>query len=166
MRGWLSGVLVVLSVGCTSGKDEPSPFADSDTANKETDGSDTPIEETPAVETDTVEETETETEVPPLSHATDIQPIWDANCAACHISQQFGFLDLTNGYTSLVGVASGQADAMLVVAGDPNLSYLWAKLNGQQAAAGGFGQQMPDGSVLSANDLETVRTWIEDGALP
>ena len=75
-------------------------------------------------------------------------------------------LDLSDGHShaALVGVESADAPPnVLVIAGDPNGSYLMWKLS---AAAGITGEPMPDGAVdgLDAERLERVRSWIADGA--
>ena len=50
----------------------------------------------------------------------------------------------------------------IVLAGDPNLSYVVDKLEGTQAV----GVRMPSGGApLSALNLQLVRKWIEAGAL-
>jgi TctA family transporter len=46
------------------------------------------------------------------------------------------------------------------------IGYLWAKLNGQQVAAGGSGGRMPPGGALGAGDLTLIEDWITAGALP
>jgi len=66
-----------------------------------------------------------------------------------------------------VNVPAGQVAALnYVEPGDPASSYLWAKLNGQQAAAGGSGGRMPPGGALGAGDLTLIEDWITGGALP
>lgn len=107
-----------------------------------------------------------------LSHAADIQPIWDASCvAACHEpGGSVGMvLDLSgDAYAAIVGVASMQAPGLsLVEPGDPAASYLVAKLRGTQIAAGGVGGQMPVGvDPLPEETIAQVEAWIAAGAAP
>jgi hypothetical protein len=50
--------------------------------------------------------------------------------------------------------------------GDPDKSYLLRKVSGTQLDAGGTGGRMPLGRPpLSADELATLRRWIEQGAL-
>jgi hypothetical protein len=107
----------------------------------------------------------------PLSHAADIQAIWDANClSACHEpgGNAVTVLDLAdNAYPNIVGVASSQAPGMsLVKAGDSAQSYLVAKLRGTQVAAGGLGATMPSGGMLPEATIELIEAWIDEGAAP
>ena len=109
-----------------------------------------------------------------ISHATDIQPIWNANCIGCHVpggvGVLFGGLDLSgNAFDDLVGVASGQSPLLRVQAGSPNDSYLWHKLNGTQASVGGTGGSMPAGVMATPLDpatLALIEQWILQGANP
>lgn len=104
-----------------------------------------------------------------LSHAVDIQSIWNAECINCHGGNMIsGSLDLSgDAYNDLVGTQSIQASLPLVVPGDPWGSYLWHKLNGTQSTVGGTGSRMPKGgSGLTTAELDTVEEWIQAGALP
>ncbi|WP_045117458.1 hypothetical protein [Plesiocystis pacifica] len=104
-----------------------------------------------------------------LSHAADIQPIWDANCAVegCHVAGAIA-PDLSDGYTAMVGVASTQAAGVdYVVAGDAANSYVVAKLAGTQSDLGGAGSQMPlNLEALSDADQALITDWINSGANP
>jgi hypothetical protein len=65
-------------------------------------------------------------------------------------------------YDSLVGVESNsKANAVLVVPGNPDQSYLIQKL---ENAEGITGDAMPPSSPLSDEAIERIRSWIEDGA--
>lgn len=51
---------------------------------------------------------------------------------------------------------------MLIVPGDPETSVLYNKV----ADTGDFGGIMPAaGAPLSAQQIDTIRRWVEDGAL-
>jgi len=90
-------------------------------------------------------------------------------CVGCHTDQgrnPLGGLVLLEGrsYQQLVGRASvGRAGATLVIAGDPDNSYLVKKLEG---AADITGQRMPrgNGPFLTEGQMLVIRQWIRDGA--
>jgi hypothetical protein len=106
-----------------------------------------------------------------LSHDADIQPIWDANCVtACHTTggsaQTYILFDM-DAFGQLVDKPSGSYPGLtLVTPGDRDTSYLWHKLNGTQVEAGGGGSKMPLAGMLSADDLEKIGSWIDQGAKP
>ena len=100
----------------------------------------------------------------------DIQPIFDgpAGCTniGCHGNFFLGGLDLraNTSYASLVSVLSSQASIILVVPGKADSSFLVQKLEGTQGA--GEGVQMPFGTLpLDVADIQTIRKWIDEGAL-
>ena len=78
-----------------------------------------------------------------------------------------GMLDLSSAsaaYSALVGHASVLSGCgMRVMAGNPDRSLLAQKLGGTQPAT--CGSAMPIGSMLPANQIALVRTWIMNGAL-
>ncbi len=90
-------------------------------------------------------------------------------CTDCHSDQgrnPSGGLVLLGGraYASLVGVASsGKPDAVRVIAGNPDSSYLIKKLEG---ASDIVGVRMPrgNGPFLTAGQILVIRRWIELGA--
>ena len=99
-----------------------------------------------------------------VSFDVDVQPIFDLRCAAvCHVGPlPNGDLDLSagNSFANLVDVpATGYANQIRVVPGDPNASLLFQKLIGDQ-----FGNRMPLNGALPDSQITTIRTWIEDGA--
>lgn len=99
-----------------------------------------------------------------------VEDIFSRSCggAACHVNQDVpsAGLDLSPGRVrdALVGAeAIGRPGLDLVVPGDPGTSYLWCKLIGECAER--VGERMPSlAPPLSAAELETIRTWIADGA--
>ena len=103
-----------------------------------------------------------------LLHDEVIQPILDAICIVCHDAvSPSGSLDMeTDGYDALVGVVDSGTGLNFVEPFLPDESYVWHKLQGTQGEVGGGGSQMPLGSApLDASDLETIETWIIQGAL-
>jgi hypothetical protein len=110
-----------------------------------------------------------------LSHAADIQPIWDAHCVdACHEPDgEWGFLlDMSvDAYDDIVGVMAPQLASMNhIEPGDPDSSYIWHKINNTQAGEGGSGLQMPKAptggtaTVLTQAEMDMIEAWITAGA--
>ena len=95
-------------------------------------------------------------ETPGVSFAEDVQPIFDAKCAACHPTS-YEYLDLRPGrsYDELVRVSSALQPAFeRVLPGRPELSYLLT--------------HVPDPSrenILTAADRVVIERWILEGAL-
>jgi hypothetical protein len=108
----------------------------------------------------------------PLSHAADIQPIWDDTCLTmCHAAggTAVTILDLSgDAYDNIVGAPSTQVVGMnLVEPGDSANSYLVHKLRGTQVGAGGLGAAMPSGSpALPEATIAMIEAWIDAGAAP
>lgn len=98
---------------------------------------------------------------------SDVVPVLNQRCVMCHLpgAAQAGLDLYTNPWASLVNVKSTQSEALLVAPGEPEQSYLYLKLMGQQLEAGGQGEQMPfQQGTLSEPELEAIRTWISQGA--
>ncbi|MDX1562265.1 MAG: Ig-like domain-containing protein, partial [Gammaproteobacteria bacterium] len=88
-------------------------------------------------------------------------------CTNCHVgaTAPLGLrLDEANSYALLVGRASVQNSALLRVdPGNPDASYLIRKLEGTASVGG----QMPLGAPpLPQADINVIRQWISNGALP
>lgn len=112
-----------------------------------------------------------------LSHAADIQPIWDAACVvACHDDNPMSSGTASTGlqllpevaYDSLVGKMSVKCNAQqLVEPGKRDTSFLWHKLDGSQTlVCAGGGSKMPLGKTLTPEQIETIGQWIDQGAPP
>lgn len=97
----------------------------------------------------------------------DIQPIFDANCVACHLAEgPEAALNLEPGtaYRELIGQQSVQTGMPLVSPGNPQASYLMKKLTGAHIAAGGTGAAMPPLAPLSPATIQVISAWITGGA--
>lgn len=95
---------------------------------------------------------------------SEVDEILLMECAGCHYSMPAG-LALAAAYDNLVDVASTQAPGYdRVEPGDPEASYLWLKVTGTHSDVGS-GSQMPQGGALTDDELATIRSWIEGGAL-
>ncbi len=94
-----------------------------------------------------------------VSFSAEVQPIFDANCGACH--PPAGGLDLSpaGSYSNLVSVVSTEYGVMRVQPGDPYNSVLYGKASGES-----FPGAMPPVN-LSAMEIETILLWIQEGAL-
>jgi mono/diheme cytochrome c family protein len=97
-----------------------------------------------------------------VSFADDIQPIFDASCAGCHGVGGAAGLNLTAGasYAQLVGVEAAESDLNRVEPGEPNQSWLYLKITGNQDV----GDSMPPSGLLPSASRDLVRDWIADGA--
>ena len=99
--------------------------------------------------------------------------IFALSCAVsgCHDNRAnpAGSLTMTSvqaTYNGLVNRNSTEATSLkLVVPADPDHSYLVDKLTGTHLTVGGSGRRMPqDAAPLSADDVDRVVTWINNGA--
>jgi hypothetical protein len=99
--------------------------------------------------------------LPPVSFSNQIQPIFNAQCASCHGGN--GGLTITTGvsYNNLVNVNAQSSCTSLkrVLPNDAANSVLYRKVSGTSC-----GSQMPQGSVLSADEIALIRNWINQGA--
>ncbi len=105
-----------------------------------------------------------------VSYGRDVQAIFDAKCVSCH--QPTGFAALTGipldlraeeSFASLTDGASVQrSDLPFVVAGDPEASFLFDKVDTGSPIVG---SQMPIGASLTDAEREIIRQWIADGAM-
>lgn len=103
-----------------------------------------------------------------ISFTRTIVPIFKSRCVICHMpgSEQAGLaLHPNGGYANLIDVKSTESTLMRVAPGSAEKSYLYRKLLGTHAAAGGSGERMPFGDAsLSDTQLDAIRRWIESGA--
>ena len=151
MQRTLMTVCLALAFGASACDDAPTDDGDTDSTDGDTTGGDGDGDAG-------------------LSHATDIDPILQANCVTCHApGGQAEFLDYsTDSFAAIVGVGStGAVGVNLVEPGDSANSYLLAKLRGTQVDLGGTGAQMPFGlDPLAEADLALIEQWIDEGAAP
>lgn len=88
----------------------------------------------------------------------DIQPIFQTSCAPCHIGDQVkGGLHLDNKTLAMTGGISGA----VILPGNSNESRLVHRLLGLN----GEKRMPPVGEPLSADKLELIRRWIDEGAV-
>jgi hypothetical protein len=100
-----------------------------------------------------------------VNYAQQVQPVFDLNCAPCHISGASAQLSLTaaNSYRQLVGVNSFEVPAIKrVQPGEPDNSYLFSKINCDTPQSG---DRMPQGGpALSPAQQALINDWIAIGA--
>jgi mono/diheme cytochrome c family protein len=93
-------------------------------------------------------------------------PIFLSSCSSCHGGRNpSDGVDLSSAaaaWADLVNVVSGCRGLALVVPGNPDASYLLAKLTGGNICGG----RMPSGSFspLTGAQIDTIRGWIAAGA--
>jgi len=97
---------------------------------------------------------------PRLQHfATEVRPLLVEHCMGCHGSGAFaaGGLDLT----SMSGLLAGGERGPALVVGDPEASLLYQAVSGIHDSL-----RMPlDREPLDDEQLESLRVWIEQGAV-
>ncbi|HVV81874.1 MAG TPA: fibronectin type III domain-containing protein [Kofleriaceae bacterium] len=112
---------------------------------------------------------------PPITvtFSTQVAPVLAASCAAngCHAPPfpELG-LDLSNGAAAraqTIGVLAAEVNIPRVTAGDSSsgASYLMAKLRGGGPLYEGSVMPPPPASPLTAQQLQTIATWIDEGAV-
>ncbi|MBI4531949.1 MAG: hypothetical protein HY709_10580 [Candidatus Latescibacteria bacterium] len=108
----------------------------------------------------------------PIDFTTQIQPIFNENCAfaGCHAGSfpaEGMSLEAGKSYDNIVNVSSGEVPSVMRIKPfDPENSYLYRKIRGEQRAIGGSGSQMPlGGPFLSAEQMKLIEDWIKQGAL-
>jgi hypothetical protein len=93
----------------------------------------------------------------PITFAKDIQPILEAHCLSCHgDTVQMGRFDLRSRESALRGGTRGSD----LVPGDAGASRWYRRVAGLEQPA------MPaQGTPLTAAEVATLKTWIEQGAI-
>ena len=111
---------------------------------------------------------------PEISYARDIQPIYTRTCALpdCHGQPEETaggdlLLEPENSYANTVGVKAVQVRSRTVLRiepGQPDNSYLIAKIRGTHRQLGGTGARMPQDGTLPEGDLEKIVKWVQAGS--
>ncbi len=92
----------------------------------------------------------------PATFAAAVQPIVAQRCAKCHVDESKGQYSLATLESALAG---GKNGAAVVVPGNGEGSLLY------QMVAGTAEKRMPPkGEPLSAQDIATIKSWIDSGA--
>ncbi len=93
-----------------------------------------------------------------VSYANAVQPIFNNNCAGCHGSS--GGVGLTS-YSALMSSVGNNYGENVVVPGNADASGLVDKIEPNPQ----HGNRMPTGGALTPSEIQTIRTWINEGAL-
>ncbi len=105
-----------------------------------------------------------------VSYSDHLEPIIITRCLGCHSDEKPEedlVVEQGRGYAQLVGRASEQMPSLqLVVPGDVDASYLWQKVNHTASRGKGMPRTLTGSKRLPDPELELIRRWIEDGALP
>jgi mono/diheme cytochrome c family protein len=97
----------------------------------------------------------TEPTIEAVSFSSDVMPIFQASCAACH--GNFGGWDAST-YTSVLGTGD---NAPVIIPGDAENSLLAQKMVGTQSS----GAIMPPAGLLPEDEIQVILDWIEEGVL-
>jgi uncharacterized membrane protein len=97
-----------------------------------------------------------------VSYAKDVAPIIQEHCSQCHVAGQPGFVVSGLDTTSYEALMRGTKFGAVVLPGDPLTSTLVMLIEGRADPS----LKMPHGDAkpLSAEDIATVRKWVEQGA--
>ena len=105
-----------------------------------------------------------------VSYSSDLEELVVKRCGDCHsIKEPKAKLVLVKGegFGNMVEKVSVQVpEALLVVPGDLESSYLWHKLMGDTEIGKGMPRTMFGSKRLPEKELDLFRRWIEDGAKP
>jgi hypothetical protein len=104
-----------------------------------------------------------EQEVKQVSYANDVKPILDKHCVSCHVSGQEGASQSGLLMDSYEGLMKGTKHGPVVVASSAVSSTLYLLVAGKADPS----IRMPHGEEpLSAEEIETIKVWIDRGAAP
>ena len=104
----------------------------------------------------------------PVSFANDVQPIFTNNCAlsGCHSgTTPTGGQNLSAGvaYSNIVNVKSTEMSNLYrVEPSNSDSSYLYWKITGDPRITG---VNMPKVGSISSQQIQTIKDWIDQGAL-
>jgi|GEM_PF-2967799 len=93
----------------------------------------------------------------------NVQKLFSTKCISCHNSS-YGEEELSlskeDTPDNIINVKSKQSEDMLIKPGEPEESYLYRKLTGENIIQ----DVMPQGSSLDSVDIDLVYRWIKEGA--
>jgi hypothetical protein len=91
----------------------------------------------------------------------DVSSIFSSTCSTCHTSGSSGSMtSITTWSTTVFQTSSQDSSYYLVDPFSADDSYLWQKLEGTASS----GSQMPKTGSVSQTQLDTIETWINEGA--
>lgn len=92
-----------------------------------------------------------------VDYSSEIQPIFNANCVACHGGTSGVTL---SSYSAVMNSVGQQYQRHIVTPHDPDDSPLVDKLGPNPQ----FGSRMPLGGSLPQSQINLIRQWIQEGA--
>lgn len=96
-----------------------------------------------------------------VDYEEEIQPIFNDNCLGCHGGTGTNGVILSS-YSSVMSSVGNQYGTEIVQPGKPDESPIVDKISSENPE---FGDRMPQGGpYLSQNEINLIRTWIEEGA--
>lgn len=97
-----------------------------------------------------------------VTYDTVSREVLQPHCGTCHMGgAASGGLNMA-GYHSLVNAPSRESFGLdLIEPNDPAKSYLYLKITGDPSIEGA---RMPQGGMLSQDNIDLVKSWIEAGA--
>ncbi len=100
--------------------------------------------------------------VKPVTYAQDVKPILDKHCVSCHVGGQDGASQSGLLMDSYEGLMEGTKLGPVVVPKSAASSTLYRLVAGKADPS----IRMPHGGEpLSEQEIETIRAWIDQGAL-
>jgi mono/diheme cytochrome c family protein len=97
-----------------------------------------------------------------VSYADDVEPIMQKHCAVCHVAGQQGAEATGLLLDSYESVMKGSQYGPIIDPGSARTSSLYILISGEANLT----VNMPHGKApLSAEEIETIRAWIDDGAV-
>ena len=94
-----------------------------------------------------------------VDYSSQIQPIFNARCTSCHGGTSGVIL---TSYAATMASVGKLYDKKIVTPGNADDSPLYDKLQ----AVPQIGSQMPQGGTLTLQQIQLIRTWINEGAHP
>ena len=97
-----------------------------------------------------------------VTYANDVEPIIQKHCAVCHLSGQQGARESGLVMDSYESLMKGTPFGQVINPGSAMSSSLYILVSGKDKLT----VTMPHGKKpLSDEDIETIRVWIENGAV-
>jgi hypothetical protein len=101
-------------------------------------------------------------EIQKVSYAEDVEPILQKHCVECHVPGQQGAVASGLLMDSYASVMKGGQFGPVIDPGSPISSSLYILVSGKADLT----ISMPHGKEpLGADEVETIRAWIENGAV-
>jgi mono/diheme cytochrome c family protein len=101
-------------------------------------------------------------QVQKVTYADDVEPILQKHCAECHVAGQQGAEAAGLLMDSYESIMAGTPFGPVIKPGTASTSSLYILVSGKDKLTLG----MPHGKdPLSAEEIETIRVWIDNGAV-